>query len=230
MSRRTEGREALVKPAAGRLSLHSSMHPVSSPIEVAGPMDSGPDSSKRPRDACRLVTRTRCRGDAKATAPDARDAAEAPRSRRFAAESHRGRRDAWRIDWSHRDCGATVQLQPRRPPGRADRKAAAYGAEIVRLRTEGYTYDSIREALADVGIELSASALRREVRRQQTRLDAAAAGVRPPWRVPAPLAPPVPRALATGSPPSTGTTGREIAEAFFDAHPSNPLFRSRETA
>ena len=52
-----------------------------------------------------------------------------------------------------------MQLQPKRPPGRADRKAAAYASEIVRLRGEGYTYEAIREALAEVGIELSECAL-----------------------------------------------------------------------
>ena len=48
-----------------------------------------------------------------------------------------------------------MQLQPKRPPGRADRKAGAYASEIVRLRAEGYTYEAIREALVEVGIELS---------------------------------------------------------------------------
>jgi len=27
-----------------------------------------------------------------------------------------------------------------------------------------------------------------------------------------------------------GATGREIAEAFFNAHPSNPLFPTQETS
>jgi hypothetical protein len=46
MSRRMEDREALVKPAAGRLSLHSPMHSVLASIEVTGPMISRPESSK----------------------------------------------------------------------------------------------------------------------------------------------------------------------------------------
>jgi len=117
-----------------------------------------------------------------------------------------------------------VQLQPKRPPGRADRKAAAYASEIVRLRAEGYTYEAIREALAGVGIELSESALRREVRRQQKRVVRTVPDVRPPSALPAP------QTLAAGPPPSTGATGREIAEAFFTAHPSNPLFPAKETS
>jgi hypothetical protein len=58
-----------------------------------------------------------------------------------------------------------VHLQPRRQPGRIDRKAAGYASEIARLRGDGYTYEAIREAFADIGIALSTSALRREMRR-----------------------------------------------------------------
>jgi hypothetical protein len=125
-----------------------------------------------------------------------------------------------------------VQLQPRRPPGRSDRKAAAYASEIVRLRAEGYTFEAIREALAAVGIELSESALRREVRRHQKRSVRAAPDVRsPPQALHASAvvaAVPVPQG-STAKPQPTVTTGREIAEAFFNAHPSNPLFPTQET-
>jgi hypothetical protein len=123
-----------------------------------------------------------------------------------------------------------VQLQPKRPPGRADRKAAAYACEILRLRAEGYTYETIREALADVGIELSESALRREVRRQQQQAVRAAPAILPPSPIPQAPSLPAPKALAPGPPPSPGTSGREIAEAFFNAHPSNPLFPTRESS
>lgn len=123
-----------------------------------------------------------------------------------------------------------MQLQPKRPPGRADRKAAAYTCEILRLRAEGYTYETIREALADVGIELSESALRREVRRQQQRAVRAAPGIRPPASVPEAPSLPVPQAPAAAPPPSPGASGREIAEAFFNAHPSNPLFPPQESS
>ena len=112
-----------------------------------------------------------------------------------------------------------MQLQPRREPGRRDRKAAAYAAEIVRLRAEGYTFEAIREALADVGIQLSESALRREVRRQRQPADrtpAIAPASSPPASVPAASVP-------------TGSSGRDIAEAFFNANPSNPLLRSKES-
>ena len=123
-----------------------------------------------------------------------------------------------------------MQLQPKRPPGRADRKAAAYATEILRLRAEGYTYEAIREALVDVGIDLSESALRREVRRQQKRSMRAVPGVRPPSQPTDAPKPAVLQPLATGPPPSTSATGREIAEAFFNALPSNPLLPTKETS
>lgn len=123
-----------------------------------------------------------------------------------------------------------MQLQPRRPPGRVDRKAAAYAAEIVRLRAEGYTYEAIREALAEVGIELSECALRREVRRHERRVVVAPPDAQPPPRVPATPSLSVTRPVATGPPSSTNATGREVAEAFFNANPSNPLLPPKETS
>lgn len=103
-----------------------------------------------------------------------------------------------------------MPLQPLRPPGRADRKAGPYAAEILRLRAEGYTYEAIREALESVGITLTESALRREVKRQH---------------MPVRAAPPSP---PTSPPPPRNTSGREIAEAFFNANPSNPLLPHKD--
>ena len=119
-----------------------------------------------------------------------------------------------------------MQLQPRRQPGRTDRKAAVYALEILRLRAEGYTYEAIREALADVGIELSTSALRREVRRSRQRFANASSSMQPASRSPTNPARSLP--LPTGSSSLAGTSGREIAEAFFKTHMSNPLLRAKE--
>ena len=123
-----------------------------------------------------------------------------------------------------------MQLTPKRPPGRADRKAAAYAVEIVRLRAEGYTYEAIREALAEVGITLSECALRREVRRHEKRTVGAVQDVQQTPRAPAGVSLSVARPLATGPPPSKNATGREIAEAFFNANPSNPLLSAKESS
>lgn len=117
-------------------------------------------------------------------------------------------------------------LQPRRQPGRTDRKAAAYASEIVRLRAEGYTYEAIREALADVGIQLSGSALRREVRRHQL---VAQTGSQVRSAAPTPTTAARSSSLPASLPPSLSrASGREVAEAFFKAHPSNPLLRAKE--
>jgi hypothetical protein len=145
-------------------------------------------------------------------------------------ESHRVPIARAHLDWPHRHSGAIVKLQPKRPPGRADRKGAAYASEIVQLRVAGYTYEAIREAFAELGIELTESTLRREVRRQQKRVD----GTMPDLRSPSPAShdPALPEAqtLTAAPPPSNAATGREVAEAFFNAHPSNPLFSTKETS
>lgn len=117
-------------------------------------------------------------------------------------------------------------LQPKRPPGRADRKAGAWASEIVRLRAEGYTYEAIREALAEVGVELSASALRREVRRpRKLAVTSAAAAV--PATPMHPLSRRIPPVHDPGRLSWDGKSGRDIAEAFFNAHSSNPLFPTK---
>lgn len=125
-----------------------------------------------------------------------------------------------------------MELKPKRQPGRADRKAAAYAEEIVRLRGAEYTYEAIREAMAEVGIALSTSALRREVRRLRR---CSPVVLSEPPSVSRPTAV---NALCTPSPdpqlptPSTAARarprGHDIAEAFFNANPSNPLVHPKE--
>lgn len=126
-----------------------------------------------------------------------------------------------------------MQLQAKRPPGRTDRKAGAFASEIVRMRAEGYTYPAILEALKGVGVTTTERSLRREVRRPQKHLipNASNALLRPgpnPLHTP----PATPNAMASEPAPSmtTAAPGREVAEAFFNAHPSNPLFQSLESS
>lgn len=57
------------------------------------------------------------------------------------------------------------RLTPRRPPGRLNRKVRAFAGEIGRLHEQGYTFEAIREALADVGVVVSKSTVHREVAR-----------------------------------------------------------------
>ncbi len=116
-----------------------------------------------------------------------------------------------------------MKLTPSRPPGRATRKAGAYALEIRRLRGDGYTFDAIRSALADVGILVSLKTVQREASRGGAAPATAARD------------PPVPGTLfATARQPAeaqdasalipTGSTGREVAEDFFDRHQFNQLF------
>lgn len=58
-----------------------------------------------------------------------------------------------------------MQLTPKLPPGRSSRKALRYVNEVRRLRAEGHTLESIRQALLDVGVSVSLSTVRREVAR-----------------------------------------------------------------
>lgn len=125
-----------------------------------------------------------------------------------------------------------MELQPKRQPGRADRKAAAYAAEIVRLRSAGYTYEAIREAMAEVGIELSTSALRREVRRHHSRPNAGPSASQSMARRAESNAMSTPPSWSSPPAPShatpNGSRGHDIAESFFNANPSNPLVRTKE--
>jgi hypothetical protein len=126
-----------------------------------------------------------------------------------------------------------MKLHPKRPPGRVDRKAAAYAADIAELRCAGYTYEAIREALLDVGVVASTSALRREVQRLRTREVGSALhpAPGPPAPSSAPAASPQPLVPPPRLPPHDlpgGMRGRDVAEAFFSTHTSNPLLKSQE--
>jgi hypothetical protein len=122
-----------------------------------------------------------------------------------------------------------MQLHPKRPPGRIDRKAAAYAPQIAELRSAGYTYEAIREALLDVGVVASTSALRREMQRLRSanRPSAFRTAPGPPTPALAPLPSVSPLFPAAHADPSAAS-GRDVAEAFFNAHPSNPLLRFKE--
>lgn len=149
-----------------------------------------------------------------------------------------------------------MELQPKRPPGRTDRKAARYAADIARLRSAGYTYEAIREALADVGLAVSTSALRREVLRlrqrsphassRQQRAAALPIDTAPSPSIASPVptsasshAPPMPVAPLPRAPPPLAPNGgtpaapvvehtRAAAEAFFSANPSRLLHPNKE--
>lgn len=125
------------------------------------------------------------------------------------------------------DSSSPARLQPKEPPGRRTRKARRFGEEIRRLHAEGYSLEIIRQTLADASIVVSWSTVQREAARQ--------ALASPPTGVTTPQLNLPPKAVnrAEGAPVQVAEppaapllqSGREVAEAFFQAHHSNPLLR-----
>jgi hypothetical protein len=118
-------------------------------------------------------------------------------------------------------------LNPSDPPGRVNRKARAFEAEIGRLRSEGYTCEAIRAALAAIGVNVSLSTVQREAVRcskRPSRVVAKGSSFVPTVDVPAVLAAATPASSSLVGDPRTG---REIAAAFFEKRVSNPLLRDR---
>jgi hypothetical protein len=122
-------------------------------------------------------------------------------------------------------CSDRMDLSPKLPPGRANRKALAYACEIDRLRVAGYSFEAIRVALLDAGVKVSRSTVKREVakgcavakpapQRHSARASepAARSAIGPVLTAPAPFA---------GDPRS----GKEIAEAFMKGRVGNPLMK-----
>lgn len=70
---------------------------------------------------------------------------------------------------------AGQRLIPRRPPGRCNRKARTFSEEIRRLRAEGYSFEVIREALAEAGVVVSNSTVQREAARGTSPTESAPA-------------------------------------------------------
>ena len=119
-----------------------------------------------------------------------------------------------------------MHLIPKHPPGRSNRKARAYAADIARLRTEGYTLEAIRSTLADTGLQVSLSTVQREAARSTRRVlcaDDRQVPHTPIQRVP-PEAPPINATPAFGTAPRSA---KEIAAEFMAKQITNPLVRHR---
>ena len=120
-----------------------------------------------------------------------------------------------------------MDLTPKLPPGRANRKALAFVADIHRLRAAGYSFEAIRLALMDAGVKVSLTTVKREAARRRA---VAPSG---PQRLAA--LPPVPLApsgagdaeIAPVSFVGDSRNGKEIAEAFMKGRISNPLMQER---
>lgn len=132
-----------------------------------------------------------------------------------------------------------MKLDPKEPPGRSTRKARRFAAEISELRAQGYTFEAIRLALAEVGVQVSNATVQREAARA-TRLRSQAMPLAPCSRPDPVLQGAATPNVAPGEttpqrPPDTRTgldlrSAKEIAEAFTKAHISNPLVRARVNA
>jgi hypothetical protein len=119
-----------------------------------------------------------------------------------------------------------MKLTPKRPPGRPNRKALAYEAEIARLRSDGYPCEAIWEALLEAGVSLSRSSVKREVARLSK-------GHVTALRSPPPTAgthgqrstqvPPVQPPASSHASPS----GKDVAAAWVRDRITNPLIRER---
>lgn len=119
-----------------------------------------------------------------------------------------------------------MYLTPKLPPGRANRKALAFAAEINRLRTAGYSFEAIRVALLDAGVTVSRTTVKREAARRlalarsphehvvQTSVPVATGGVAVEAITPASFA-------------GDARSGKEIAEAFMKRRVNNPLIQER---
>jgi hypothetical protein len=125
-----------------------------------------------------------------------------------------------------------LRLNPKRPPGRANRKALQYAADIRELRQAGYPFSAIRQALLDAGISVSLSTVKREAARK----DACAPCVPYPPQPSAAEQHPIPAAAVKDAAPDPrldasstlfSTTGKEIAKAFVASQGINLLFRQK---
>jgi hypothetical protein len=119
-----------------------------------------------------------------------------------------------------------MKLEPKRPPGRPNRKALFFEAEIARLRSEGYPCKAIWEALLDAGLALSLSAVKREVARLGKRAGvarrSATATAFTPLQASAFQTPVSSPANTTSSP-----SGKDVAAAWMKDHITNPPLRER---
>lgn len=104
-----------------------------------------------------------------------------------------------------------MRLQPKHPPGHANRKARRYANDIRDLRAEGHTYETIRLALLDAGVSLSHSTVLREANRPPSQWELANAQAEQAASQDAPGSGSVSQAVeATTAPPSGSTSGSAV--------------------
>ena len=128
-----------------------------------------------------------------------------------------------------------MNLAPKHPPGRANRKALAFMAEIHRLRAAGYSFEAIRLALQEAGVQVSRTTVKREAARlpavvepARQRHASAPASQRPSSTdAPTSFHEPTQSLPAPGSYAGDSRSGKEIVEAFMQGRVTNPLMQER---
>jgi len=128
-----------------------------------------------------------------------------------------------------------MDLAPKHPPGRANRKALAFTAEIHRLRAAGYSFEAIRLALHEAGVEVSRTTVKREAAKcpavvapaPQRHAPAAATQWPSSTGAPASFQEPPQSLPAPGSYAGDSRSGKEIVEAFMQGRVTNPLMQER---
>lgn len=132
-----------------------------------------------------------------------------------------------------------MKLVPTDPPGRSSRKAKRFAQDMRELRSQGYTFEAIRMALAAVGVHVSNATVQREVARATkaaSSAQGAGLGVRPDESPSVPTSPQVSAAPPPTTAPQVSSvepdmrSGKEIAEAFASSRITNPLARARLNA
>lgn len=127
-----------------------------------------------------------------------------------------------------------MALTPKLPPGRANRKALAYSAEIQRLRASGYSFETIRLTLLEAGLDVSRTTIKREAAKRPV---IALAVRHDPTPQPSPQPPTSARAASSalltqpepspvlGSYVGDSRSGKEIVDAFMQGRITNPLMQ-----
>ena len=120
-----------------------------------------------------------------------------------------------------------MKLAPKDPPDQSTRCARGFAAEIGLLRAQGYTFEAIRQALAETGMAVSKSIVQREV----ARLASGSSTGSVTASEPSISAPEAASAPFPGEPdPANGQlSGKEVTEALINTRNTNPLFRQRST-
>ena len=129
-----------------------------------------------------------------------------------------------------------MDLTPKLPPGRANRKALAFAAEIHRLRAAGYSFEAIRLTLLEAGVEVSRTTVKREAAKRPAVSPSSrqrhAPQLRPPLAgstlaVPAGFQEPAGTSPVLGSFVGDSRSGKEIVDAFMQGRITNPLMQER---